>query len=237
MRVLIVEDNETFAEILSQKLGESGFDSDTATTARQAHEAIRAVEYAAIILDLGLPDSDGLFLLRQLREERHATPVLITTARNSLEDRVKGLRSGADDYLAKPFSIDELIARLRALLRRPGILLDDVLKAGNVSLAIDSRQVSVAGRILTIRLRETILLEILMRHHGTVVPRRYFEAQLFGIEGEQETNTVDVYIHRLRRQLQDADADVKIHTIRGVGYMLASMTTGVSEDAARERSL
>jgi DNA-binding response OmpR family regulator len=223
MRVLIVEDNQTFAEILAKRLGESGFDSDTAATARQAQEAVNTVDYAAIVLDLGLPDADGLSLLRQLRDQGQAIPVLITTARNSLDDRVKGLRGGADDYLAKPFSIDELIARLRALLRRPGVFIDDVLKAGNVSLAVDNRQVNVADRVLPMRLRETVLLEILMRHHGAVVPRRYMEAQLFGIEGEQETNAIDVYIHRLRRQLQDAGASAQIHTIRGVGYMIAAL--------------
>ncbi|SJZ85534.1 DNA-binding response regulator, OmpR family, contains REC and winged-helix (wHTH) domain [Enhydrobacter aerosaccus] len=223
MRVLIVEDNETFAGILADHLQRAGFDSDVALCAKAAREAVESVKYAAVILDLGLPDADGLSFLRLLRDAGHAMPVLITTARNSLDDKVRGLREGADDYLAKPFSADELIARLQALLRRPGVLLKDVLKAGDVALALDNRQVNVAGRVLPMRLRETVLLEILMRHHGAVVPRRYLEAQLFGMEGEQETNTVDVYIHRLRRQLQEAGATVQIHTIRGVGYMIAAL--------------
>jgi DNA-binding response OmpR family regulator len=220
MRVLIVEDNQIFAELVAKRLAQSGFDSDRASTVGQAEEAIKSVDYAAVVLDLGLPDKDGMLLLRGLRSRNDATPVLITTARNSLEDRVRGLREGADDYLAKPFSVDELIARLHALLRRPGKLLGHVMSAGNVSLNSESHQVNVGDRVLTMRLRETLVLEILMRHKGNVVPRRYFEDQLFGLDGDQDSNTVDVYIHRLRRQLDEAHATVRVHTIRGVGYLL-----------------
>jgi two-component system response regulator TctD len=220
MRVLIVEDNSAFAQLVAEHIAKSGFDSDKASSVAQAEEAIKSVDYSAIVLDLGLPDTDGLVLLRQLRQQGNATPVLITTARNSIEDRVRGLREGADDYLAKPFSIDELVARLHALLRRPGDLIGRTLKTGNISLDSDNRQLSVGGRVLPMRLRELVVLEILMRYSGSVVPRRYFEDQLFGIAGEQDSNTVDVYIHRVRRQLLDANATVQIHTIRGVGYML-----------------
>jgi len=220
MRVLIVEDNQAFAALVAARLEQSGIDSDQTSSVAQAERAISSVEYAAIILDLGLPDRDGLGLLRELRLRGDATPVLVMTARNNLEDRVRGLHEGADDYLAKPFSIDELIARLQALLRRPGRLLGQVMSAGNVSLDIDHRQVSVGDKVQTFRLRETLVLEILMRHKGSVVPRRTFEDQLFGLTGDQDSNTVDVYIHRLRKQLADAGASVSIHTIRGVGYMM-----------------
>jgi DNA-binding response OmpR family regulator len=220
MRVLIVEDNSAFAQLVGERISKSGFDSDKAGSIAQALEAIKAIDYAAIVLDLGLPDTDGLNLLRQLRRQGDATPVLITTARNSLEDRVRGLREGADDFLAKPFSLDELVARLHALLRRPGTLIGHTLSAGNVELDSDNRQVSINGCVVPMRLREALVLEILIRHIGSVVPRRYVEDQLFGLAGEQDSNTVDVYIHRLRRQLLDAKATVLIHTIRGVGYML-----------------
>jgi DNA-binding response OmpR family regulator len=220
MRVLIIEDNASFALLVAERLVPSGFESDQASTVAEAQQAIEAVDYAAIVLDLGLPDGDGLTLLRDLRLGGNATPVLITTARNGLEDRVRGLREGADDYLAKPFSVDELAARLHALLRRPGKLLGDVLTAGNVSLDSAHHQVNIGQRILPMRLRETVVLELLMRHKASVVPRRFFEDQLFGIEGEQDANTVDVYIHRLRKQLEDAGATATIHTVRGVGYML-----------------
>ncbi|MBV8393325.1 MAG: response regulator transcription factor [Alphaproteobacteria bacterium] len=228
MRVLIVEDNRAFAELVARRLADSGFDSDRAISVEQAEEAIKAVDYAAVVLDLGLPDKDGLELLRGLRSRNDSTPVLITTARNGLDDRVRGLREGADDYLAKPFSVDELVARLHALMRRPGKLLGHVLNAGNVSLDSDNHQVNVGPRVLPMRLRETVVLEILMRHKANVVPRRYFEDQLFGIEGEQDSNTVDVYIHRLRKQLEEAGATVRVHTIRGVGYMLFDDVKSVS---------
>jgi DNA-binding response OmpR family regulator len=221
MRVLIVEDNKAFAGLVAARLEQSGIESDQTGSVEQAERAIASVDYAAIILDLGLPDRDGLGLLRDLRLRGDATPVLLMTARNSLEDRVRGLREGADDYLAKPFSIDELIARLRALMRRPGKLLGQVLSAGNVTLDIEHHQVNVDDKVQAFRLRETVVLEILMRHKSNVVPRRYFEDQLFGLEGEQDSNTVDVYVHRLRKQLTDAGATVTIHTIRGVGYMMA----------------
>lgn len=220
MRVLIVEDNSEFSELIAKRLGQSGFDSDQMATVEQAEQAIKTVGYAAIVLDLGLRDNDGLVLLRNLRLRNDATPVVITTARNGLEDRIKGLREGADDYLVKPFSVDELIARLHAVLRRPGTLLRHVLTIGNVSLDSESHQVNVGESVLPMRLRETIVLEILMRHKSSVVPRRFLENQLFGLGGEQDSNTVDVYIHRLRKQLGEAGATAKVHTIRGVGYML-----------------
>ena len=147
MRVLIIEDNVSFARLVTERLAQSGFDSDQMSTVAEAEQAIEAVDYAAIVLDLGLPDKDGLTLLRELRLRGNATPVLITSARNGLEDRVKGLRDGADDYLAKPFSIDELAARLHALLRRPGRLLGNVLTAGNVALHSANHQVNVGDRI------------------------------------------------------------------------------------------
>jgi DNA-binding response OmpR family regulator len=221
MRVLIVEDNKAFASLVAARLEQSGIESDQIETVEQAERAISSVDYAAIILDLGLPDRDGLGLLRDLRQRGDSTPVLIMTARNSLEDRVRGLREGADDYLAKPFSVDELVARLRALMRRPGKLLGQVMSAGNVSLDVEHHQVNVGDKVQPFRLRETVVLEILMRHKGSVVPRRYFEDQLFGMSGEQDSNTVDVYVHRLRKQLADVGATVTIHTIRGVGYMMS----------------
>jgi DNA-binding response OmpR family regulator len=220
MRVLIVEDNNEFSELIAKRLGQSGFDSDQTGTVEQAEQAIKTVGYAAIVLDLGLRGNDGLVLLRNLRSRNDATPVVITTARNGLEDRIKGLREGADDYLVKPFSVDELIARLHAVLRRPGTLLRHVLTIGNVSLDSENHQVNVGENVLPMRLRETIVLEILMRYKSSVVPRRFMEDQLFGLGGEQDSNTVDVYIHRLRKQLGEAGATAKVHTIRGVGYML-----------------
>jgi two-component system response regulator TctD len=220
MRVLIIEDNSELAQLIAKRLDQSGFESDRVEAVDHAQHAIDAVDYAAIVLDLGLRGEDGLTLLRKLRGEGKATPVLIASARNGLEDRVKGLREGADDYLAKPFSVDELIARLHALMRRPRKLLGGVLVAGNVMVDSDKHQVNVGDRVLPMRLREAALLDLLIRHKNSVVPRRYFEDQLFGINGHQDSNTIEVYIHRVRKQLMDAHATVKVHNIRGVGYML-----------------
>jgi DNA-binding response OmpR family regulator len=208
MRVLIIEDNSELAQLIAKRLSQSGIESDRVETIEDATRAVDAVDYAAIVLDLGL------------RGEEKSTPVLIASARNGLEDRVTGLRDGADDYLPKPFSVDELIARLRALMRRPRKMLGNVLAAGNVRVDSDKHQANVGDRVLPMRLREAVLLDLLIRHKNSVVPRRYFEDQLFGINGHQDTNTIEVYIHRVRKQLLDAQATVHVHNIRGVGYML-----------------
>ena len=139
-----------------------------------------------------------------------------------MTDRVNGLRAGADDYLVKPFAMEELVARLQALLRRPGNLLGRQLTFGNVSLETEGRQVFVDGIVRVFPARETAILEILLRRGGNVVPKRLFEDQLFGLSGDVGSNAVEVYVHRLRKMLQDCGATVKIHTVRGVGYLLAA---------------
>jgi DNA-binding response OmpR family regulator len=219
MRVLIVEDNTTYARLVAERLAKSGVDSDIASTAAEAHRATSKLEYSAIILDLGLPDRDGMEFLRELRSQGKTTPLMIVTARSRLADRLAGLRDGADDFLSKPFSMDELLARLHALLRRPGDQ-SGALTLGNVSIDINPHQLKVSGTLLPIRLREIAIMELLVRHRGTVVSRRDIEGHLFGLSGDQESNAIDVYIHRLRRQLADAGATAEIHTIRGVGFML-----------------
>jgi DNA-binding response OmpR family regulator len=230
MRILIVEDNAPFAGLVAESLARSGLDSDRAGSVQEAKGAIANMDYAAVLLDLGLPDGDGVTLLQELRSHGNPTPVLIMTARNNLKDCIGRLREGADDYLAKPFAMEELVARVGALLRRPGNLLGLILSVGNVSLDVANRQLTIDEHIqLSFRTREMTLLELLMRHKGRVVTRRVFEDQLFGIAGEQESNAVDVYMHRLRSQLGDAGANVKIHTIRGIGFILsetASARTG-----------
>ena len=221
MRILIVEDNSTYGHLVAQRLAQAGFDSDEVTSASAARRALLSVRYAAILLDLGLPDDDGIVLLRQIRSAGHTMPIMIVTARHGLEHRLQGLREGADDYLAKPFSMEELVARLHALLRRPGYMLGRLLTAGNISLDTDNRQVMVGDSLQLLRVRELEVLELLIRNRGRVVTRRRFEEWLFGLQMEQETNALDVYVHRLRKILADADATVKIHTIRGVGFLMS----------------
>jgi two-component system response regulator TctD len=221
MRILIVEDNSTYGHLVAQRLAQSGLDSDEVTTVQAARRAILTVRYAAVLLDLGLPDEDGIVLLRDMRSAGYTMPIMIVTARHSLEHRIQGLREGADDYLAKPFSMEELVARLHALLRRPGQLFGRLLTAGNVSLDTDNRQLKVGDSIQPMRVREQEVLELFIRNSGRVVSRRRIAERLFGLRMEQDANTLDVYIHRVRKVLADADATVKIHTIRGIGFLLS----------------
>ncbi len=221
MRLLVVEDNAELGALLTKGLAASGFAADVVGTAQDAREALAAARYAAIVLDLGLPDGDGLGVLRKLRERRDTTPVLVLTARSSVRDRVTGLRDGADDYLVKPFALEELVARLHALLRRPGELLGRSLRVGNVVFDTEARQVFVADTPQFFSLREVAVLEILMRRSGRVVSKKLVEDHLFGLSGDVGSNAVEVYIHRLRKQLADSGAKAQIHTIRGVGYLIA----------------
>jgi DNA-binding response OmpR family regulator len=220
MRLLIVEDNEELAQLLSKGLSTAGFAADRVGNAGDARQILVTMHYSAVVLDLGLPDEDGLTILRELRARENPMPVLVLTARSGIYDRVAGLRDGADDYLVKPFAFEELIARLQALLRRPGDLLARPLRVGNVALDTEARQVFIDDAPQIVQAREIAVLEILMRRSGRVVPRKLVEDQLFGLSSDVSSNTLEVYIHRLRRQLAEAGAKVQIHTIRGVGYLL-----------------
>lgn len=221
MRLLVVEDNADLAELLSKGLDGAGFASDVVATAADARAALATTRFAALVLDLGLPDDDGLAVLRELRARKDATPVLVLTARGGVHDRVTGLRGGADDYLVKPFALEELVARLQALLRRPGNLLGRSLSVGNVTFDTEARQVVVADRPQFFSAREVAVLEILMRRSGRVVSKKLVEDQLFGLSIDVGSNAIEVYVHRLRKQLTDSGATVQIHTIRGVGYLIA----------------
>jgi two-component system response regulator TctD len=221
MRVLIVEDNDTYARLVATRMMQSGFEADLVGSVQEAENAIAKKEYVAIILDLGLPDQDGITLLHGLRLRGDTTPVLIVTARHTLLSRIDGLKEGADDYLVKPFSMDELIARLRAVLRRPEEFASADLSVGNVSLNSKSRLLTVGHHLQPCRMSEIAVLEVLMRHKGRVISRNFVEQRVFGPNDEPESNAIDVCIYRLRRHLADAGATVKIHTIRGVGYMMS----------------
>ncbi|MBI2740562.1 MAG: response regulator transcription factor [Rhodospirillales bacterium] len=221
MRILLVEDNQELVSLLLRGLKRSGFSADSVATAGDAAHALATVRYAAVVLDLGLPDQDGLAWLRDVRSRGDSTPILVLTARDGVSDRVTGLRAGADDYLVKPLAMEELVARLRALLRRSNNLLGQCLTLGNVALDTEGRQVTVGGTVRPFSSRETAVLEILLRRCGNVAPKRLFEDHLFGLSDEVGSNAVEVYIHRLRRILADCGATVQVHTVRGVGYMLA----------------
>ena len=221
MRLLIVEDNEELAELLARGLDAAGYQADCLSTVEEATQALRSTSYAAMILDLGLPDGDGLTLLRALRQRNNPLPVLVLTARDGLQDRVTGLRSGADDYLAKPFALEELVARLEAILRRPGQMLGTSLSLANLVYDTEGRQIFIDGAPKVFSARETSVLEILLRRHGRVVPKKNVEDHIFGLSGDVASNAVEVYVSRLRKQLVEHGAKIVIHTIRGVGYMMA----------------
>jgi two-component system response regulator TctD len=221
MRLLIVEDNVQLAELLAKGLQTAGYETDVLSSLEEASTVLRTTFYAALILDLGLPDGDGLTLLRELRHRNNPISVLVLTARGGLYDRVHGLRSGADDYLVKPFALEELVARLEAQLRRPGHLLGSSLRIANLEFDTRSRQASIDDQPQMLSARETAVLELLMRSKGRVVSKKQVEDHIFGHSGEVASNAVEVYVHRLRKQLSERGARVQVHTIRGVGYLIA----------------
>jgi DNA-binding response OmpR family regulator len=220
VRVLIIEDEIRIGEILKSGLQRADFAIDVVKSCGDGREALSLTAYDAAILDLGLPDGDGLALLSELRASHNGLPILILTARDAVEDRVSGLDTGADDYLVKPFAIAEVIARLKALLRRPGGALGIALRAGNIEFDTIGRDVRVGSTPLQLPRRECAILEHLMRRQGRVVPKTVFEEKLYSMDNELESNAVPVHVHHLRRRLQKANATVVIHTIRGVGYIL-----------------
>jgi DNA-binding response OmpR family regulator len=221
VRLLVIEDEDRLSGILRSKLGEIGFTVDIAGSAADAAAALELINYDAAILDLGLPDGDGLAVLAAARRVGNALPILILTARDAVEDRVAGLNTGADDYLTKPFAIAELIARIKALLRRPGGVLGMTLEAGNVRLDTVGRELTVGATPVRLSRRELAVLEQMMRRLGRIVPKAVLEEKLYGIDEEPDSNPIPVHVHHLRRQLEAAGASLIIHTIRGVGYILA----------------
>ena len=226
MRFLLVEDNAELARLLTTGLAAQGLAADVVGTAADARVAFGSIRYSALILDLGLPDEDGMTLLRELRRDRDPLPVLVLTARGSVDDRVQGLRAEADDYLVKPFALEELVARLQALMRRPGELLGRSLSIANLVFDTESRQIFVDSRPELFSARESAVLELLMRRQGRVVTKKAVEDQIFGMSSDIASNAVEVYVSRLRKHLIECHARLQIHTIRGVGYMIAEDAGG-----------
>ena len=220
MRLLVIEDEERLVEVLKSALGRAGFVVDAVRTAADAREALALVAYDAAILDLGLPDGDGLQLLAEARRAGRNIPALVLTARDAVEDRVQGLDAGADDYLVKPFAMTELIARTKALLRRPGLALGATLEAGNTVFDSIGRDVRVGGEVLQLPRQELAILEHLMRRLGRVVPKAVLEEKLYGIDDELASNAIPVHVHHLRRKLTEMGATSEIHTVRGIGYLM-----------------
>lgn len=225
MRLLLVEDNARLASLIREGLDRQGFAVDWCETVDGAEHALKINDYDLMLLDLGLPDGEGLDLVRALRRRQDTMPILILTARGGLDDRVLGLDAGADDYLVKPFQIPELAARCRALLRRPGASLGTELTVGNVILQSAERSVAVAGLAVDATPREVDLLECLLRRAGHVVAKPALEGALYSMDAEVTPNALEACISRLRKRLINAGADVQIRTVHGVGYALFGPVT------------
>ncbi|CDL00045.1 DNA-binding response regulator in two-component regulatory system with QseC [Magnetospirillum gryphiswaldense MSR-1 v2] len=221
MRILLIEDEAELAELVRTYLQQLLFVVDHTATLEDARSLLETVVYDAIILDRSLPDGDGLELIPRLRARGMDIPVLAATARDQVCDRVRGLDSGVDDYLIKPYSLLELAARLRALLRRPGKTLKNEQVIGDIVLDAFQGTATIAGEPLLLARRLITLLDVLMRSAGRVVSRPAIETRLYSIDDQIDSNALEASISRLRRILADKGSSVTIHTIRGVGYMLA----------------
>jgi len=220
MQLLLVEDNRQLVEFLNASLTQAGFAVSVAETAGEANESLDRQRFDVTVIDLGLPDADGITVVETMRARGDSTPAIILTARDGLRDRVDGLNAGADDYLVKPFATEELVARLRALLRRPGSVLGKQLSSGNLTLDTTTREVQIDGTSVSLSRREVSLLELLLRRPGHVVRKEAIETSLYGVEEDVTSNSVEVLVHRLRRRLTALGAPVNVVTLRGIGYVI-----------------
>jgi two-component system OmpR family response regulator len=221
VRILIVEDDDKIASFLAKGLKQSGFSVDTAADGEDALSLCRTVNYDSIVLDIMLPKLDGLSVLRAIRAEKKLVPVLLLSAKASVDNRVTGLQAGADDYLTKPFAFSELLARLQALIRRATHVAEPTtLALGDLSMNLLTREVLRAGQKIELQGREFALLELLMRHPGRPITKTMILEHVWDYSFDPQTNVVDVLAHRLRSKLEKGFPTKILHTIRGVGYVI-----------------
>ena len=220
MKVLIVEDDRRLGEFLKQGLLECRYTASWARSCNEASDALAETPFDVIVLDLSLPDGDGLDLLRQWRKSGFNEPVLILSARDSLEDRVKGLNLGADDYLPKPFSLEELVARIRSLVRRQATVKHTVLEHAGIQLDLLGHTVQVNGQPVDLTSREYALLEVFMQNQGRILPRTLISEKIWSSHYDVDTNLLDVYMSRLRAKVEGVLGKPVFKTVRGVGYQL-----------------
>ena len=222
MRVLVVEDERRIADFISKGLAEQGYGVDIAYDGDEALHWADVAEFDVIVLDVMLPVRDGIEVCRTLRERGLRTPILMLTARDAVEDRVRGLDSGADDYLVKPFAFAELMARIRALTRREPAAKGTVLRAGDLILDTTTREVSRGDTHIELTTKEYALLEYLMRHPNQVLTRTMIAEHVWNYDFDNATNVIDVHIRNLRRKIDDPFPTKLIHTIRGAGYRISA---------------
>ena len=220
MRILIVEDEKKVAGFIKRGLKEENYSVDVAFDGEQGHFQATTNDYDLIILDVMLPKIDGISLCRKLREEGFLAPVLMLTAKDTVKDKVVGLDSGADDYLAKPFDFEELLARIRALLRKGGQQIPNKLQVADLVLDMVTHKTARAGKEIILTSKEYAFLEYLMRNAGSIVTRTSISEHVWDIHFDTLTNVIDVYVNYLRRKVDDGHKKKLIHTIRGRGYVL-----------------
>ena len=220
MKILIVEDQRKVGNFVEKALAEQNYTARVAISCAAARDALAESPYDVVVLDLGLPDGDGLELLREWRESGFDLPILILSARDAVEDRISGLNLGADDYLPKPFSVDELIARIRSLLRRHSPSKTTVLLHGPIRLDLVSHMVTCDGKKVDLTNREFSLLELFLQNPSRLLTRTFIAEKVWEASYELETNLIDVYVRRLRRKLETSPDRPLIKTVRGSGYQL-----------------
>ncbi|MBG0791998.1 response regulator transcription factor [Methylocystis sp. H62] len=221
MRILLLEDNKELAGRLARRIRSAGFIVDHMDTIESAALAVADCPYAVALLDRRLPDGDGLELIPRIREKQPGIRILMLTALDAVDDRIEGLDAGADDYLTKPFNLDEMMARIRASLRRPGGGRAPPVTLGRLSFDFNARVVTVSERPIVLLRRELKLLEALLRRAGRIVPREALVDAVYGLDDEVQPHALTTLASRLRARLQELDAGVELHAVRGVGYMIA----------------
>ncbi len=220
MRILIAEDEKNLNALLKRRLKEADYSVDACFNGDDALAYVEGAEYDALVLDIMMPGKDGLEVLKILRRRGNMVPVLLLTARDSIEDRVRGLDAGADDYLVKPFAFEELLARLRVLLRKPGVQGGALLEADDLVMHLDTRQVFRGGREIRLSSREFSLLRYMLQNKGIVLSREKLEQHIWDYSYSGASNIIDVYIRYLRVKLDEGHEKKLIHTVRGHGYVL-----------------
>lgn len=220
MRILIAEDEKSLNRIIAKQLKAAGYSVDCAFNGEEAYDLISMTDYDAAVFDVMMPKIDGFSLLRKIRNEGNNLPVLFLTARDSIEDRVEGLDIGADDYLVKPFAFEELLARIRVLIRKNSVSNSNIITVADLTVDISSRKVARGGKDILLSAKEYELLQYLAVNNGIVLSREKIEDHIWNYDYEGGTNVVDVYIRYLRKKIDEGYDKKLIHTVRGMGYVL-----------------
>ena len=224
MRILIAEDERDLNQLIKKRLKENGYSVDSCCNGEEVFDYVLCAEYDALILDIMMPKMDGISALRKLRQQGNTVPVLLLTAKDSIEDRVTGLDAGADDYLVKPFAFEELLARIRVMLRKPVTDRNNILTVSDLSLHVNTRRVFRKDREIQLSSKEYALLHYMMQNAGTVLSRDKLEQHVWDYDFSGGSNVIDVYIRYLRKKIDEGYENKLIHTVRGHGYVLKEDT-------------